>query len=133
MPERKPNLNTARSIDDPRVWMAAERTFLAWIRTGISLMGFGFVLARFGLFLQELAAAHQVAPHRTTGLSLRLGIGLLIIGIVVNIGAIIQHDRLINRLNRGEVLDSYSGSAIAIALILAVLGLAMVINLALLR
>ena len=133
MPERKPNLSTARSIDDPRVWLAAERTFLAWIRTGIALMGFGFVLARFGLFLQELAAAHKVAPHRTTGLSLRLGTVLLIIGIIVNIGAIIQHVRLINRLNRGEVLDSYSGSAIAIALILAVLGLAMVINLALLR
>jgi putative membrane protein len=131
--ERKPNLSTERSIDDPRVWMAAERTFLAWIRTGISLMGFGFVVARFGLFLRELAAAHQVVSHRTTGLSLWLGTALLIIGIIINIGATIQHIRLINRLNRGEVLDSYSGSAIAIALILAVLGLAMVINLALLR
>jgi putative membrane protein len=132
LPERKPNSSSARSIDDPRVWMAAERTFLAWIRTGIALMGFGFVLARFGLFLQELAAVRQAVSHRTTGLSLWLGTGLLIIGIVVNIGAIVQHVRLINRLNRGEVLDSYSGSAIVIALILAVLGLAMVINLTLL-
>ncbi|MBV8361717.1 MAG: DUF202 domain-containing protein [Deltaproteobacteria bacterium] len=133
LPERKPNLSSTRSIDDPRVWMAAERTFLAWIRTGIALMGFGFVVARFVLFLQELAAAHQTISHRTTGLSLWLGIGLLIIGIIVNIGAIMQHVRLINRLNRGEILDGYSGSAIAIALILAVLGLAMVINLALLK
>jgi putative membrane protein len=39
--------------DDPRVDMAAERTFLAWIRTGLALMGFGFVVARFGLFLRE--------------------------------------------------------------------------------
>ena len=36
---------------DPRVFFAAERTFLAWIRTGLALMGFGFVVARFGLFL----------------------------------------------------------------------------------
>ena len=34
--------------------LAAERTFLAWIRTGLALMGFGFVVARFGLFLQQL-------------------------------------------------------------------------------
>jgi putative membrane protein len=96
-------------------------------------MGFGFVVARFGLFLGDLAAAHQVASHRTTGLSLWLGTALLIIGITVNVGATVQHVRLINRLNRGEVLDSYSGPAIAVALILAVLGLTMVVNLALLR
>src|ERR1700756_3064577 len=94
LPERKPNLSTARSIDDPRVWLAAERTFLAWIRTGIALMGFGFVVARFGLFLRELAAAHQILSLRTTGLSLWLGTALLIIGIVVNLGATVQHIRL---------------------------------------
>jgi putative membrane protein len=133
LPERKPNLSATRWIEDPRVWLAAERTFLAWIRTGVALMGFGFVVARFGLFLRELAAAHQLVSHRTTGLSLWLGTGLLIIGIIVNVGATVQHVRLINRLNRGEELDNYSGSAIGVALILAILGLAMVVNLALLR
>jgi len=38
-------------------YLAAERTLLAWIRTGLALMGFGFVVARFGLFLQQLRAA----------------------------------------------------------------------------
>jgi putative membrane protein len=37
-------------------YLAAERTLLAWIRTGLALMGFGFVVARFGLFLQQLEA-----------------------------------------------------------------------------
>jgi putative membrane protein len=36
---------------DPRVYFAAERTFLAWIRTGLGLMGVGFAVSRFGLFL----------------------------------------------------------------------------------
>lgn len=38
----------------PSDYLAAERTFLAWIRTGLALMGFGFVVARFGLFLEAL-------------------------------------------------------------------------------
>jgi putative membrane protein len=96
-------------------------------------MGFGFVVARFGLFLRELAAAHQLVSRQTTGLSLWLGSALLIIGIIVNLGAVAQHVRLINRLSRGEVLNSYSSAAIVVALILAVLALAMVVNLALLR
>ena len=44
---------------DPRVYFAAERTLLAWVRTGLALMGFGFVVARFGLFLRELAAVRK--------------------------------------------------------------------------
>ena len=42
-------------------YLAAERTFLAWIRTGLALMGFGFVVARFGLFLQQI----QVVERRS--------------------------------------------------------------------
>ena len=53
---------------DPRIYFAAERTFLAWIRTGLGLMGVGFAVARFGLFLREMSAsAAPVMPH-TTGL-----------------------------------------------------------------
>jgi uncharacterized membrane protein YidH (DUF202 family) len=39
-------------MHDPRVLFAAERTLLAWIRTGLTVMAFGFVVARFGLFLR---------------------------------------------------------------------------------
>ena len=44
-------------------YLAAERTLLAWIRTGLALMGFGFVVARFGLFLQQ-TASHAARPGR---------------------------------------------------------------------
>ena len=47
---------------DPRVYFAAERTFLAWIRTGLALMGIGFAVSRFGLFLRQLSAVNPISP-----------------------------------------------------------------------
>jgi hypothetical protein len=47
---------TGSTLND---YLAAERTLLAWIPTGLALMGFGFVVARFGLFLQQLQIAQQ--------------------------------------------------------------------------
>lgn len=52
---------------EPTVYYAAERTLLAWVRTGLAMMSFGFVVARFGLFLQELAAASTSHHFRSTG------------------------------------------------------------------
>ena len=51
-----------REPEDPRVRFAAERTVLAWIRTGLAMMGFGFVVARFGVFLRELANTAPAGP-----------------------------------------------------------------------
>jgi putative membrane protein len=114
--------------NDPRVYMAAERTFLAWIRTGLALMGFGFVLARFGLFLRELSASRLNLPVRSSSFSTAAGVALIMIGVIVNLAAAIRHVRLIADLKRGS--DSFarpSREAIAVAAILSVVGVAMVI------
>src|SRR6202171_6196781 len=66
---------------DPRVLFAAERTLLAWQRSAIALMGFGFVVERFGLFLQMVA--HQPAKESHRGFSLGLGVLLLLLGAAV--------------------------------------------------
>ena len=49
--------STTGEVADSRLRLGMETTLLIWIRTGLALMGFGFVLARFGLFLEELAGA----------------------------------------------------------------------------
>lgn len=66
---------------DPRIYFAAERTLLAWIRTGMTIMAFGFVVARFGLFLRLLRAENGAAVTNG-GASPYLGATLVIIGVV---------------------------------------------------
>ncbi|MEM9945649.1 MAG: DUF202 domain-containing protein, partial [Cyanobacteria bacterium P01_D01_bin.36] len=51
-----------RRPDRQREHQANERTFLAWLRTSISLIGFGFAIARFGLFIQQLEAIETDNP-----------------------------------------------------------------------
>jgi putative membrane protein len=66
---------------DPRVYFAAERTLLAWIRTGMTIMALGFVVARFGLFLR-LLRLETAQPAPTGGVSPYLGAMLVVIGVV---------------------------------------------------
>ena len=80
--DRQPEIRQRAALSD---YLAAERTLLAWIRTGLALMGFGFVVARFGLFLQELQVAQHILPPRSYGLSLWFGTALIALGVIVNI------------------------------------------------
>jgi uncharacterized protein (DUF302 family)/uncharacterized membrane protein YidH (DUF202 family) len=116
---------------DPRVYLAAERTFLAWIRTGLALMGFGFVVARFGLFLRELAFAEGGSPVAASGLSIPLGTALVLFGVVVNIFAAVEHVRFVRTTNQGgQAMGRPSKLALVVAFVLAAAGLAMTAYLA---
>lgn len=113
---------------DPRTYLAAERTLLAWIRTGLAMMGFGFVVARFGLFLRELAAATDAPPERRLAASLWFGTTLVVLGVVVNVCAALQHWSTLRRLAAGQPIGGRWLSLSTItALALAVLGLLMAI------
>jgi putative membrane protein len=113
---------------DLNTYLAEDRTFLAWIRTGIALMGFGFVVARFGLFLRELEATQSGSPMETTAFSVVLGTALIVSGVLVTVLASVQYMRRIRDLRRGvETVGTPSKLALFVALVLSAAGLAMAV------
>jgi putative membrane protein len=121
---------------DIRVYFAAERTMLAWVRTGVTLMGLGFVVARFGLFLREMASmsstqSHSLPPsHMPTGLSVWMGSLLLVLGVVMNLHATLRFAAFSRRFRRGEAIHPPSLIAeFTVAALMALMGLLLAVYL----
>jgi putative membrane protein len=122
------------SPEDPRIRFAGERTLLAWIRTSLAMMGFGFVVARFGLFLRELAKEENIRSPLPTGISLWIGIALVALGILVVLAASWQHVRFLRRLEAGQPFQAPRWSlGVVVSVVLALLGLGMTAYLLLVR
>jgi putative membrane protein len=76
--------------------LASNRTLLAWIRTAISLAALGFVVARFGLFLDSLRPlAHQHSDPALVNFSGYLGISLAAVGLLLTILGFVQHQSVV--------------------------------------
>lgn len=117
---------SADSPSDVRLRLGMENTLLIWIRTGLSLMGFGFVLARFGLFLEELSA--RQANPRPVHISLWFGILLITLGVVVNVASAWMHLPFLQRTRKNETdLPGTWRLALALAVLSAAAGAAMAV------
>jgi len=115
---------------DLRDFLAAERTLLAWIRTGLALMGFGFVVARFALFLQQVQVVQHAPSVQSSGLSLWFGTALIGAGVAVLLFAAWRHSQLVRMMDRGQAVTAHSlALAIATCLFLALVGIGMAIYL----
>jgi putative membrane protein len=113
--------------NDPRVYFAAERTLLAWLRTSLAVMGFGFVVARFGVFLR---VARGENPAIAGGTSL-IGLGLMLLGTMVTVAACIQHMRFIKQLEASErPRGHWMSLSVLFGLTLGLLGLVLSLYLA---
>jgi putative membrane protein len=115
---------------DPRVYFAAERTLLAWVRTSLGLMGMGFVVARFGLFLRMVSQSVPDHAYRPRGLSAAMGIGLVVLGVACAVAAGVQHQRFARTLSPLERPRAYSMTVslfLAYAIAVAGAGLAVLL------
>jgi putative membrane protein len=112
---------------DPRVLFAAERTLLAWQRNAIALMGFGFVVERFGLFLQMVT--HEPLGGAQRGFSLGLGVFLLVLGAAVALISARQFRQVAKNLDPSVVPPGYwTHVGVALNTVIAVIALALALH-----
>lgn len=94
---------------DSREYLANERTFMAWIRTGISIMAFGFVVAKFSLFIRQFALVmhsdNLTIIHK--GYSSYIGLAILVIGSLIIPTAYYRYKLVNNQINSGNFSESY--------------------------
>lgn len=91
-------------IDRQREHQANERTFLAWLRTSIALIGFGFAIARFGLFIRQLyrtITQHEASTHPLFN-SQNLGVSLVVFGLLVIVLAAWRYNQVFWQIERGD-------------------------------
>ncbi len=121
--------------EEYRLLLQLETSLLMWLRTSLALMGFGFVIARFGLFLREIALANAVHIHThpwLTSANMFSGTSLIVLGIVVLLLAIRNHQRSVDRMLHGELaMPSRWSLSVILGLILAALGMGIAVYLAL--
>lgn len=92
---------------NPSDHLANERTFLAWIRTSIGIMAFGFVVVKFSLFVKQISLilGKENIIHQK-GYSGMVGIVLVAVGTVIAVLSYIRYKNSEKQLNEGDYKHS---------------------------
>jgi len=119
-------------LNDPRVFFAAERTLLAWTRTSLTLMAFGFMIERFSLFVFMLSPEKSGPFHKD--LSFWVGIVFLFLGTLTAVAAIGQYRTVLRALKEVEIPPDYRvNTGIVANAIIAGMGIILILYLSLHR
>jgi putative membrane protein len=99
---------------------------LAWIRTGIAVMAFGFAIARFGVFLRQMAAVNHVGSQVSRGIgSTWVGAALVGLGTAGNALATLRYERIRRAIERGDVGAPSAALVYSVGITATVVGIAM--------
>ena len=101
---------------NPSDHLANERTFLAWVRTSVGIMAFGFVVVKFSLFVKQISlilGKGNIVQNR--GYSAIVGIILVAVGTVTSVLSYIRYRQTSKQLEEG----SYSHSSLLITVLTA--------------
>jgi putative membrane protein len=107
-------------MDTTNNHLANERTFLAWIRTSISIIVFGFVVAKFGIALREFLVLQHAAVSGSND-SLGIGVAFMSVGIIVGIISLIQYRITMRRIDENRFKPA-DGLITLLGLFVAVFG-----------
>jgi putative membrane protein len=113
--------NVANELAKERNREVAERTLMAWIRTALSLIGFGFGIGKLAAYM-DAAGLHTRfdVPHS----SLIFGASFIVVGILGLLAAIVQHARILKRLSRPDfAYNAMRPIAMTVAILLMLIGL----------
>lgn len=121
-------LKGENQIERSREHQANERTFLAWIRTSVALMGFGFVIVKFVLFLKQLSLLLETEGSQSRGLSAVAGVIMVVVGVLIAILAFLQYKRAEIQL-RNNFFSTSPALSLLMTLILVIGGALLIIYL----
>jgi putative membrane protein len=81
--------------------LANERTFLAWVRTSVAIVVFGFAIGRFAIAMRQFAG-FQGVPSKTTGFSVWMGMSSILAGVVMVVAGLARYRKTRAQLDQGK-------------------------------
>jgi putative membrane protein len=92
-----PSESSSRARDH----LANERTFLAWVRTGVSIVVFGFAIGRFAIAIRQFLEL-QGRSSNTAGLSVWFGTVAIVAGVLLTLGGLARYRQTRRQLEMGD-------------------------------